>query len=221
MTDDVSPPGLRERKRLATRRAIQVAVLRLVRQLGYDAVTVDMISREADVSARTFFNYFPSKEDAVVGDPPVLPDGNGLLPFVHGTGPGRILHDVVDLIETATEANITDRELVRARREVLRDHPELFARRTASMHDFEAALGDAVRRRLEHDRPERAQDPEQLTSDAQLMTLMIMAALRHGWAEWVEKRNESETVGATLRAHLDDSFGRAAALMSQEAPDIG
>lgn len=221
MTDDVSPPGLRERKRLATRRGIQVAVLRLVRQLGYDAVTVDMISREADVSARTFFNYFPSKEDAVVGDPPVLPEGDGLLPFVEGSGRGRILHDIVDLIEVATEANITDRELVRARREVLRDHPELFARRTASMQQFEAQLTDAIRRRLEHDEPALAAEPERLASDAHLTTLVIMAALRHGWAEWLEQKNENEDVEATLRGHLDSSFARVRRLVSQDTPDIG
>jgi AcrR family transcriptional regulator len=224
MSDDASPPGLRERKRLATRRAIQVAVLRLVRRLGYDAVTVEMISRDADVSARTFFNYFPSKEDAVVGDPPILPSGDALEPFIRGSGPGRILHDVVDLIEIATEANITDRELVRWRREVLREHPELFARRTAGMHEFESHLGEAVRQRLLHDDPHLADTPERLASDAQLTTLVIMAALRHGWAEWVEEKNESRPGGdieSTLRGHLDASFSRLQRLLSREPSDIG
>jgi len=221
MTDDASPPGLRERKRLATRRSIQVAVLRLVRQLGYDTVTVDMISREADVSPRTFFNYFPSKEDAVVGDPPVLPGGDDLAAFVEGTGPGKILHDVVALIVFATEANITDRELVRSRREVLREHPEMFARRTAGMHEFESQLVDAVAKRLAHDDPSLAAIPEQLASDAQLTTLVIMAALRHGWTEWVEQKNEAPSdVESTLRGHLDSSFRRVQTLVSREAPEI-
>jgi len=59
---DAAEPGLRERKRLATRRAIQFAVLELVSERGLEGVTVDEVSRRADVSARTFFNYFASKE---------------------------------------------------------------------------------------------------------------------------------------------------------------
>ena len=47
--------GLRERKRLATRRQIQRAVLTLCSVRGIDKVTIDEISRCADISPRTFF----------------------------------------------------------------------------------------------------------------------------------------------------------------------
>ena len=77
-------PGLRERKRRATRLAIQQAALRIAIEDGLAAVTVDEVSRRADISPRTFFNYFPSKEQAILGDDPDLPDDQALDAFVAG-----------------------------------------------------------------------------------------------------------------------------------------
>ncbi|WFR66662.1 TetR/AcrR family transcriptional regulator [Curtobacterium flaccumfaciens] len=77
-------PGLRERKRRATRLAIQQAALRIAIEEGLAAVTVDEVSRRADISPRTFFNYFPNKEGAILGDDPTLPDDAALADFVDG-----------------------------------------------------------------------------------------------------------------------------------------
>ena len=65
-----SSPSLRERKKLATRRALQRFALDLVAERGYSRVTIEDIAEAADVSPRTFFNYFPSKEAALVGADP-------------------------------------------------------------------------------------------------------------------------------------------------------
>ena len=60
---------LRERKRRETREAIERAAISLVDELGYEGVTVAMICDRAVVSQGTFFNYFPTKDAAIVGIP--------------------------------------------------------------------------------------------------------------------------------------------------------
>lgn len=64
-TDCPDQDGLRERKKLATRRALGVAAMRLAMQRGLDNVLVEDIAAAAGVSARTFNNYFGSKYEAI------------------------------------------------------------------------------------------------------------------------------------------------------------
>ncbi|NNG39710.1 TetR family transcriptional regulator [Flexivirga sp. ID2601S] len=61
-------PGLRERKKAQTRRALREAAFRLFDKQGYSNTTTEQIAAAADVSPSTFFRYFPSKAELVVAD---------------------------------------------------------------------------------------------------------------------------------------------------------
>jgi AcrR family transcriptional regulator len=60
--------GLRERKKARTRASLREHALRLFRDQGYTATTVEQISAAAEVSPSTFFRYFPTKEDVILQD---------------------------------------------------------------------------------------------------------------------------------------------------------
>ena len=63
---DVSSPGRREENKQRTRSALEQAAARLFEQRGFEATTVRDIAAAAGVGERTFFRYFPSKEDLVL-----------------------------------------------------------------------------------------------------------------------------------------------------------
>ena len=191
-------PGLRERKREATRRAIEVAVLELSIEHGFERVTVEDIGRAAQVSPRTFFNYFASKEDAVLGGVRRIdPTPEERAAFVHGVGP--VLDDLVEL---ATRALVPADDLTmhRLRKRLLHRDPALFARQAASALDFEQALVVLVSERL-------AADPAALTTAgidlqqrARQITLLAFAIVRFGWSLWVADDGRTSLAASVRRS---------------------
>ncbi|MDV3458283.1 TetR/AcrR family transcriptional regulator [Sphingomonas sp. HF-S4] len=64
--ESVPAEGLRERKRRETAKRIKEAGIRLFVERGYDATTIDDIAAAADISRRTFFHYYQSKDDILL-----------------------------------------------------------------------------------------------------------------------------------------------------------
>jgi AcrR family transcriptional regulator len=207
---EIADLGLRERKRLATRRAIQLAVIELVAERGLEGTTVDEVSRVADISPRTFFNYFASKEEALLGDPPVLPSDETVEQFVAGTG--AILDDLAQVLVGAGAKSMKDIEMVQLRQALLKQYPQLFAMRMLTMRKFEDEVGATVSRRLERSDPALASRPEELAAKARLITLVAFAAMRHAWTCWATGEGPD-----TLSDRLTDSFAQLRGLFETDA----
>lgn len=205
-------PGLRERKRLATRRAILLAAITVVRERGLEAATVDEIARIADVSPRTFFNYFSSKEEAIVGDGPELPDEEAQEAFVHDRSP--ILPAIATLLASVITPALHDQEIILLRRAITKKYPEIGGRRWATLHRFEADLTALVARRLADEKPALADYPRALASRARLITFVAISAMRHAWLEWMDETGERRD----LLEHLDDSFAMLPGVVAETAP---
>jgi AcrR family transcriptional regulator len=156
--------GLRARKKADTRVAISRAALRLAIERGPDAITVDDIAAAADVSPRTVFNYFATKEEAILGFDPSrsLEVGQSVLERPARELPLTALKAA--FVEIATGVPEVA-EISRARVELVRQHPQLHPGYVAGYAALEHALVDAIAQRTGLD-PERSLYPRLVVSTA-------------------------------------------------------
>jgi AcrR family transcriptional regulator len=190
--------GLRERKKARTREALQEAAMDLFGRHGFDGTTVEEIADACEVSPRTFFRYFPTKEDVLFADADarrerllaVLADQPASMPTFAA---------LEAAMRTLALDYRDDRASLVARHRILDSSPQLQAYKAESQRGWEAAVVDALERRTaEHGAPVARED-------LQLLTAVATAALRVSLDAWV-----ADADGPDLDALLDRAFGRLA-----------
>jgi AcrR family transcriptional regulator len=183
--------GLRERKKRATREALKSAALALAAERGLD-VTVDEICASADVSARTFFNYFSSKEEAIIGDLPKPPPDDILEVFEGGGPTGDLLDDLRATLRPHLLESVPSLREMHQRKRILEADPGLARQFFASFMMIEQRLTLAAARRS----GTRTSDPR-----AQVVGTIGTVAMRLAVRRWINSGGR-----ASIETHVDAVF---------------
>lgn len=186
----VPPPGLRERRKSETRRAISEVALHLALERGPEKMTVEDIAAAVGVSPRTVFNYFRSKDEAILGvDPEQRAELRDLVVARdEQETPLEALAAV--LVWVATTRGDAGRSW-RDRSRLVARHPRLRAALAASQEALEQDLADAVGARtgLGGDHPY-----------CRLAAAAVLAVSRHALSDPETRSN------ATLRRRMEEGF---------------
>jgi AcrR family transcriptional regulator len=198
--------SLRERKKRQTRRALQRAAVALVAERGLDQVTVEDIAGAAEVSRRTFFNYFSSKEQALIPQDPSLVER--LPEAVAARPPGESPLQALRAVLTDALAEMApDRQADLRHRALLRSEPRLLAAQLAAWAELERALVRAVAERTGAD-AERDLYPA-------LVVAAAVGAVRVALGRW------RAGAGAALEALLGEAFDLLAAGLREPPREPG
>lgn len=191
--------GLRERKKAKTRDALVRSALRQFRDRGFDQVTVDDIAEDCEVSPRTFFRYFASKDEVLFGDV----DGARerlLVSFAEQPPEASVLEALRAAVLTVVDEYEHERDLKLLRHQVLRTTPALQSRAIERHHSWVADVTDAVRGSA------RAERMSEL--DLRLAVATSATALGVATDLWVEDggRGDLAALLTTVLDHLRDGL---------------
>lgn len=186
--------GLRERKKAATRRALHEAALRLAAEQGPDRVTVEAIADAANVSRRTFSNYFSSKEEALFhGDTARL---RRMLDLLHERPADEPPWTALSAAAVQLAAEVYEDSAMSwlTRRRQLHGHPGLIAHQVAAY--------TAIERELAGELADRVGDPGGALR-ARVLAATFLATLRVAVQHWLE--HPDQPLADTLRAALAEA----------------
>jgi AcrR family transcriptional regulator len=164
--------GLRQRKRQQTRERLTRAAMALFLERGFEATTLDDIAAAADISRRSFFHYFASKEDVVFAWHEEITAA--LIEAVAARPAGESMLTAAENAISAMASQLEPGEAV-AMAQLKRDNPALQARDQVKYEKLERALADALGNRA-------GRSSEQL--EARLVAMIATGAMRIGGELW-------------------------------------
>lgn len=175
------------------------AAVDLVLRDGLQHATVDAICEAAEMSPRSFFNYFDSKEDAILGLPDLELTEETVMWHAANAHSGDVVDAVTGIIFDLTGSIFDNTALHDFRAEILRRHPELFNRQVSRLSTITDELLKAVRMLMTHDA--RFADAERPTAHLADPILSLCAgAVRTATREWVASGGDDSVDGVRARA---------------------
>lgn len=169
--------GLRERKKLKARLSIERAALELVLERGYDGTTVEDICERAEVSKKTFFNYFPSKAAVVTGRMDDFPEADQLIAMMEAHAEMCYLDVLVNMISADYTVREGD-ESSELRFQAFRKMPQLFFRGQRDLLNVQKAVAEAVGSYLEEHPDRRMMDDHSTSYEALVASSAVTALVR-------------------------------------------
>lgn len=169
--------GRRERKRRQTRERIEQAAMTLFLERGFDGTTIEDITEAADVSKRSFFDYFPSKEEVVFAWQDSFADG---LAAAIARRPANepIVKVVEEALTSAAMAALDPQSMALA--ELIRETPVLSARNQLKYAKLEKKLSEALLARTPGGDGERLR--------IRLLSAVVIGTMRVGGERWHEQQ---------------------------------
>ncbi|WP_209371933.1 TetR/AcrR family transcriptional regulator [Brevibacterium renqingii] len=151
---DPSAPteGLRERKKRERGQALRRAAVDLALEKGYHNVTVEDICERCGVSRRTFFNYYSSKEEALLGRADTVfdeEDQPAIEEFEAGGPHGNLIADLEHLLGFIVATRMSKREEMHQYHLMLKQDPSLLQLQMARMGNNERLFRRIIQRRLD------------------------------------------------------------------------
>ncbi|OAV55944.1 TetR family transcriptional regulator [Rhizobium sp. WYCCWR10014] len=168
--------GRRERKRRQTRARIENAAMTLFLQRGFEATTIEDITEAADVSKRSFFDYFPSKEEVVFAWQDAFADR--LMAAIAARPTDESSVTAVEAAITATVIAAVD-EPGLALGDLIHRTPALKARDQLKYAKLEQKLAEALLLRKGDDPLERPR--------MRVLAAIVIGALRVGAELWQQR----------------------------------